>query len=106
MADLNIAHRSQQVLAMLSSRQSRERAHAIKALGKFNFATARECLLRMLADANPLHRMSALWVVEQLHLPEIMRQVTNMACHDSHDRVRRRAAEMLATSNGTVANIL
>jgi HEAT repeat protein len=68
MASLRIADRSQQVLAMLDSRHNRERANAIKALSQFDFSTARECLSRMLADTNPVHRMSALWVVGQLDL--------------------------------------
>jgi HEAT repeat protein len=103
MESLHIVNRSQQVLAMLNSRHSRERANAIKALGQFNFGTARECLGRMLTDSNPLHRISALWVVEQLNLLEVMRQVSSMARRDANMRVRRRAAEMLETLNGNIA---
>jgi HEAT repeat protein len=106
MEELNIAHHSQQVLAMLDSRHNRERANAIRALGKFDFATARDCLQRMLTDASPLHRMSALWVVGQLNLLEIMRQVSNMARRDPNTRIRRRAAEMLETLSGSLAQHL
>jgi HEAT repeat protein len=103
MEDLHIADKSSQVLEMLNSRHARERANAIKALGQFNFGTARECLARMLNDPNPLHRMSALWVVSQLNLTEVMRQVSNVARKDPNARVRRRAAEMIETLNGTLA---
>ncbi len=102
MEELHIADRSQQVLAMLNSRHSRERANAIKAIGHFDFATARECLGRMLTDANPLHRMSALWVVEQLQMLEIMRQVSILARRDPNLRVRKRALEMLETLSGSL----
>lgn len=103
MEELHIADRSQRVLAMLNSRHSRERANAIKAIGSFDFNTAKECLARMLTDPSPLHRMSALWVVGQLNLIEIMRQVSNIARRDPNLRVRGRAAEMMETLGGTVA---
>jgi HEAT repeat protein len=103
MEDLHLADRSQQVLAMLNSRHSRERANAIRSLGKCNFATARECLQRMLADPNPLHRMSALWVVAQLNMLETMRQVSHIARRDPNHRVRKQAAEMLETLSGSIA---
>jgi HEAT repeat protein len=103
MTVLHIADRSQQVLTMLNSRHNRERANAIKAISDYDFATARECLLRMLADPNPMHRISALWVVEQLHILGIVRQVSSIARKDPNTRVRRRATEMLATMTATMA---
>ena len=103
MEALHIADKSQQVLSLLNSRHNRERANAIKAIGQFNFATARECLARMLGDTNPLHRMSALWVVEELNLMEVMRRVSSMARRDPNLRVRKRAAEMLEMLASTAA---
>ena len=100
MAALHIADRSQQVLTMLESRHNRERANAIKAISEFDFVTARECLQRMLTDQNPLHRISALWVVQQLHLPGLFRQVSSLARRDPNVRVRKRAAEMVETLTG------
>ncbi|HVS70036.1 MAG TPA: HEAT repeat domain-containing protein [Phycisphaerae bacterium] len=94
---LRIADRSQQVLAMLNSRHNRERANAIKALSRFNFETARECLMKMLVDQNPIHRMSALWVVQELQLLEMVRQVSAMARRDPNVRVRKRASMLLDT---------
>jgi hypothetical protein len=100
---LHIADNSQRVLAMLNSRHSRERANAIKAIGSFDFNTAKECLSRMLPDSSPLHRMSALWVVGQLNLIEVLRQVSNISRRDPNLRVRSRAAEMIETLGGTVS---
>jgi hypothetical protein len=51
----------------------------------------------MLNDSNPLHRLSALWVVNQLEFINVMRQVGVMARKDPNMRVRKRAAEMLTT---------
>ncbi len=97
MEALHIADKSQQVLTLLNSRHNRERANAIKAISQFDFATARECLTRMLADPNPMHRISALWVVDRLGLLEMVRQVSGMARRDPNIRVRSRAAAMLDT---------
>jgi hypothetical protein len=106
MEALHIADRSQQVLAMLNSRHNRERANAIKAISQFDFATARECLSRMLADPNPMHRISALWVVSQIHMLELVRQVSAIARKDPNLRVRRRAADMLETLTGNPGSVM
>ena len=95
MEQLHVANRSQQVLAMLNSRHNRERANAIKALSSYDFVTARETLAKMLLDPNPMHRISALWVVDQLAVLDIIRQVTTLARRDGNAHVRGRAAELL-----------
>ena len=106
MGTLHIADRSQQVLTMLNSRNNRERANAIKAISEFDFATARECLSRMLSDPNPIHRISALWVVSQIHMLEVVRQVSAIARKDPNIRVRRRAADMLETLTGNPGSVM
>ncbi len=55
---LHVADRSQQIFALLKSRYHRERANAIRAISQFDFATARECLIKMLADPSPNHRIA------------------------------------------------
>ena len=105
MAALHIADKSQQVLTMLNSRHNRERANAIKAMSEYDYSTARECLARMLADPNPMHRISALWVVSQLQILGIVRQVSSIARKDPNLRVRRRATEMLETMTSNVAQV-
>lgn len=102
MDNLHIAHQSRQVLAMINSRHNRERANAIKAMLQYDYATARDCLNKMLADPNPMHRVSALWVIEQLDLLALLRQVHSMARRDPNTRVRHRAEELLATVVGTM----
>ena len=96
MEALQVADRSQQVLAMLHSRFNRERANAIRAISRYDFATAKECLLKMLSDASAQHRVSALWVVKELNLQEIFRQVSSLAIRDQNQHVRKRAEELLA----------
>jgi len=111
MTELHIADKSRQVLTMIHSRHNRERANAIKALSQFDFNTSRDCLVRMLGDSNPLHRVSALWVVDELRVLEILRQVHFIARRDPNLRVRRRAADLLeslntglhATANGAMS---
>lgn len=103
MEELHVTQTSRQVLAMLNSRFNRERANAIKAISAYDFNTARECLVRMLADPNPLHRVSALWVVEQLQLPALFRQVATAGRRDPNARVRKRAADLVETLTGQPA---
>ncbi len=103
MAALHIADRSQQLLAMLNSRHNRERANAIKAMSDFDYPTARDCLDRMLADPNPMHRMSALWVVGQMHMLDIIRVVSSIARRDPNVRIRNRAAQMLESLTVTAS---
>lgn len=95
MEQLRIAGQSQQIAMMLNSRFNRERANAIKALSKFNFDQARDCLVRMLQDPNPMHRISAMWVVNELGIMEIFKQVSSIARRDSNPHVRSRAIEIL-----------
>ena len=92
---LHVADNSKQIFALLNSRFNRERANAIRAISQFDFTTARECLIKMLADPSPAHRISALWVVGQLNLMALVRQVGSMARRDPNTRVRQRAHEML-----------
>jgi len=97
METLHVAHTSKYVLAMLSSRHNRERANAIRAISKFNYTMAQDCLLKMLSDPNPLHRSSALWVVGELDIMTVIRQVGLMARKDPNSKVRARADEILQT---------
>ncbi len=95
MEQLHIASQSQQIALMLNSRFNRERANAIKAICSFNFDQARSCLLKMLQDPNPMHRMSAMWVVNQIGILEIFRQVSTIARRDPNQHVRARAFDTL-----------
>ena len=99
MQELRIAGHSTQLLAMLNSRFNRERANAIRAISEFDFSCARECLVRMLNDNNAHHRLSALWVVGQLGMLDIVRQVASTARLDGNPRVRKLAREMLVQLN-------
>ena len=96
MAQLRVANHSTQVLTLLNSRFNRERANAIRAISVFDFATARQCLVKMLQDPSPHHRISALWVVSQLNLLEIARLVGSLSRRDPNQHVRKRAAELMS----------
>jgi len=95
MEKLHVTDKSLQVLGMLNSRFNRERANAIRALSSYNFAVTRECLLKMLDDTDPHHRISALWVVGQLEMLDIVRKVASMASRDPNSRVQARARDMM-----------
>lgn len=58
-----------------------------------NDATAE--LERMLIDPDPRHRISALWVVEQLSFSSLARRVARVAQLDPDEAVRQRAMRVL-----------
>lgn len=95
MEQLSIAGQSQQLAMMLNSRFNRERANAIKAISNIHFNQARDCLIRMLQDSNPMHRISAMWVVNQIGIMEIFKHVSSIARKDQNSHVRSRAMEIL-----------
>lgn len=96
MAQLRVANYSMQVLTLMNSHFNRERANAIRAISVYDFATARQCLVKMLHDPSPHHRVSALWVVSQLNLLEIARLVGSLSRCDPNQHVRKRAAELMS----------
>ena len=53
----------------------------------------------MLNDNNAHHRLSALWVVGQLGMLDIVRQVAGCARLDAHPRVRKVARDMVVQLN-------
>lgn len=70
---------------------NRTRAAAIRALMKLPMGQAMPELARMLSDERPEHRASALWVVEQLGMADLARQVVEVARGDGDREIRRRA---------------
>ncbi len=83
------------LLGMLSDRDNRIRANAIKALMDMDLASARQSLERMLSDPSPGHRLSALWVVEQVSWFKPAQRVLDLARQDPDRRVRARALRAL-----------
>lgn len=84
------------LIGMLDDPDNRIRANAIKALMAMDLATARDSLQSMLADPSPDHRLSALWVVEQVGWFRPAEQVLRLAQRDTDRRVRARALRALS----------
>ncbi len=79
----------------LRGKHNRVRANAIKTLLRHRERDAAVALLSMLSDASAAHRISALWVAEQLELASLLPRVRRMAISDPDARVRDRADEVL-----------
>ena len=94
---LDAADRAACTLPKLDSANARLRANAVKSLLRLEAGRAVEALLGMLTDPQPAHRLSALWVVERLHLRAVVGRLLDLRGSDPDGRVRRRAARVLET---------
>ena len=87
------------LLPLLESRTGsavgRERANAIRALGRLRAPAAAERLTAMLRDARPDHRLSAMWALRQVGWWRLLGEVSGIARDDPDPRARRYAASML-----------
>ncbi len=86
---------SQALVELTQGRGNRSRATAIKALLELPMAEALPELLRMLADDDAEHRVSALWVVERMGLLPVVNSVAQLAQQDPQPQVRRRAVRVV-----------
>lgn len=73
---------------------NRSRANAIKAMLERPVGEALPALNSMLVHTDPRHRISALWVVQQLAVADVARRVATLARADTDTRVKRRAIEV------------
>ncbi|MFQ5590538.1 MAG: HEAT repeat domain-containing protein [Phycisphaerae bacterium] len=83
----------------LASHTARVRANAIMSLLRLEQTDGAAALLEMLADARSDHRMSALWVVEQLGLRSVSNRVTQISRYDPDGDVRAVARRVLGRLN-------
>jgi hypothetical protein len=90
-----------ELIPKLKSEHNRVRANAVRALLRLNTAEAGQALLDMLEAGDPAHRLSALWVVEQMKLGSVVDQVARIGRDDPDFRVRRRAAGVVERLTGT-----
>ena len=72
---------------------NRVRANAVRALLKLKLPEAARALLDMLNHPNRMHRISALWLIRNLHLMTLALRVGRLAAEDPDANVRRAAAE-------------
>lgn len=79
---------------MLGSVDNRIVANAAKALAA-SLAEALPAIKRLLADRRVEYRLSGLWVMGQLHLPQLFSEIVRICRMDKNPRVRKRAIEIL-----------
>lgn len=76
--------------------EGRPRANAIAALMELNPGEAVQALRRMLADDRADHRKSALWLIENVGLLEVARDVAEHSISDPDPDIRHRAERVIA----------
>lgn len=93
----HIEHRNHvnQLMKMSREDDNRPRANAIGALMAMNFADALTTLGNMLNDERPMHRLSALWLVDHLNLRDMVRHVAELSISDKDPKVRLRAGKLI-----------
>ena len=79
----------------LADSDHRVRASAIKALMQLKVREAAETLLGELKSESRASRMSALWVIERLHLFSILERIVMLAEMDRDSVVRKRAKRLI-----------
>jgi hypothetical protein len=80
-----------ELIPKLASPDNRTRANAVRALLNLGVREAASTLLLMLRDENRAHRVSGLWLVEQMRLLPLAARVLEMARADEDEQVRGRA---------------
>ncbi len=81
----------------LEADNNRVKANAVKALLPLRARDAAEALIHMIQDDQREHRLSALWVIEELGLQTLLQRVIDLAAEDPDDVVRAKAAKLLST---------
>ncbi len=77
---------------LLDSRDNRLRANAVRAVLRRRGKAGPASLRDMLGDADPLHRVSSIWVAARTREGRVAGELREMADHDELAEVRRRAA--------------
>lgn len=84
------------------SANNRERANAIKAMHRMRVQTASTQLLSMMRDERSEHRISALWVLGQTGIWQLVNEAVRLAKEDSNLKVRRYALNVVKNVVETV----
>ena len=96
LAELSGRSEVESLARKLEAEHQRVRANAVKALLAHRHRRAAVVLIGMLQHAGAAHRMSALWVVEQLGLTTLAPRERHLAQNDPDARVRERAWRVLS----------
>ena len=94
------------IASMVTTRDNRPRANAIRALLDVIHTKALPQLRTMLADPDPLHRISGVWVAKRARALGVADELQQLAKQDRFPEVRSRAeaaARFLAHRTGTMA---
>ncbi|XAM00513.1 HEAT repeat domain-containing protein [Phycisphaeraceae bacterium D3-23] len=83
------------LVALADDDVQRPRANAIKTLMELSARDALPALTKMLGDTRAEHRVSALWLVDELGLLQLARQVAEMSITDDDARVKVRAGHVI-----------
>ena len=80
------------IAALAENRHNRLRANSVLALLRRNQPSGARALCSMLADNDPLHRVSGIWVAGRAHALFARKDVAALAERDGAGEIRRRAA--------------
>ncbi|MFK7790732.1 MAG: HEAT repeat domain-containing protein [Phycisphaeraceae bacterium] len=83
------------LLDIAQDTEQRPRANAIKALLELRAKDALPSLTRMLGDKRAPHRISALWLIDELGILQLARLVAEMSLNDTDDHVKQRASRVI-----------
>jgi HEAT repeat protein len=83
------------LLDIAQDEAQRPRANAIKALLELRAKDALPSLTRMLGDNRAPHRISALWLIDELGVLQLARLVAEMSLNDTDEQVKQRAGRVI-----------
>jgi len=83
------------LLSIAQDTEQRPRANAIKALMELRAKDALPSLSRMLGDSRAPHRISALWLIDELGVLQLARLVAEMSLNDTDEQVKQRAGRVI-----------
>lgn len=83
------------LLEIAQEQAQRPRANAIKALLELRAKDALPSLTRMLGDNRAAHRISALWLIDELGVLQLARLVAEMSLNDTDEQVKQRAGRVI-----------
>ncbi len=96
LAKLGIGQHADLLVRMTHETESnRTRANAIHALMQMQAGDALQALSRMLNDTRAAHRASALWLVEEMGVTQVARDVAEMSISEPDKNVRKKAARVI-----------
>lgn len=95
MSRTDAAHHADRLMELAGDPAQRPRANAIKALLELRAQDALPAVLRMLHDERADHRVSALWLIDDLGLMQLAKQVAELSISDHDPRVKQRAGRVI-----------